>query len=145
MARFRDEDDDYAPPPRRTGGNGLVIGILVGVGAVLLLGVAACAGVFFIGMRGVQQVADEAEARQEKARQAKEAALPTREQFESKWLGKNKNDVLAGLGKPKSTDKSGGREFWEYLGLTRDAVTGKTDLDTTLWFTEDGKVSRITH
>jgi hypothetical protein len=75
---------------------------------------------------------------------AQEKSLPTREEFEAKVIGKTKEQVLAALGKPEGNNQVGGAT-WTYKGLTRDAVTGKGDDHTTLWFDDAGRVSRVTH
>jgi hypothetical protein len=75
---------------------------------------------------------------------AQETSLPTREEFAAKMIGKTKEQVLAALGKPE-TDNQFGNRSWTYRGLTRDAITGKGDYHTTLWFDDAGKVSRVTH
>jgi len=51
----------------------------------------------------------------------------TRDEFKALVLGKSRNEVIALLGKPKSTQQSGELELWDYLGRTTDPVTGKTD------------------
>lgn len=70
------------------------------------------------------------------------ATVYLRADLEQKLAGKTKDEVIALLGKPEST--SGGEEdSWQYKGITRDPVTGKTDSLTWVWFDRAGKVTRL--
>lgn len=141
--RDRSEDDD-SDRPRPTTGSNTVLVVLAAVGVVCFVLIVGCGGFLWFGMRGIKEVAEDEKAAAE-ARDAKAAELPTREQFDAKWVGKTKDEVLAGLGKPDATNKAGPSDFWMYRNRTRDAATGKVYFDTTLWFDDHGRVERVTH
>jgi len=67
----------------------------------------------------------------------------TRDEFKALVEGKTRNEVIALLGKPKSTQQSGELEVWDYPGRTTDPVTGKTDHLATVEF-EGDRVANVT-
>ncbi len=67
----------------------------------------------------------------------------TRDEFRSLVVGKDREEVLGLLGKPRSTQESGPLEFWDYPGRTTDPTTGKTDQGVQVEF-ENGTVSGVT-
>jgi hypothetical protein len=165
-------DGEYEPRPKRSGGNGTVIMVIAIVGGLVLVPLVAvllvvlgCCGFFGLGVHNAQQAAVQQAKEMERQAKEKEKALLTREQFEAKWIGKDKNEVLAGLGKPGNTGRAGktknevpaergkpsstgivgGEEYWDYYSHTRDAISGQVDFMTRLWFDDAGKVSRVTH
>ena len=61
----------------------------------------------------------------------------TRDEFKQLVVGKSRDEVIALLGKPKTTQQVGGVDFWEYPGRTTDPVTGKTDHNAQVEFDGD--------
>jgi predicted exporter len=122
MSRRR-PDDDHDDRPRKRGGNGLLIGLLVGGGLIVLLAVGGCVGLLYLASKGAKE--------QEKVEAAQAKALPTREEFRAAWMGKTSDELTVAFGKPEYTTENGRVTTWVYGGLTgskhlaRDPVTGK--------------------
>jgi hypothetical protein len=135
-------EDDYEWP-HTPGDRAAAIVILVIVGGLLLVTVVGCVGFFWLGARGVQRAADEQAARNA-AERAKEAALPTRAEFEKSVIGKSKDEVIARLGRPSSTTGAA-NDSWTYLKQTRDLVAGKVDDIVWIWFNEQGVAVRVSY
>src|SRR5262249_32371394 len=92
---------DFGRPPTPRARPAALL-VLASVGGWLIVTGAGCVGFFWLGARGVHRAADEQAARNAAAR-AKEAALPTRAEFEKSVIGKSKDDVMARLGRPSAT------------------------------------------
>ncbi len=109
-----------------------VLTLAIGLPSV---GLAALCGV---GAMWLAKSPPQAQASQTKAK------LPTRDEFRAKWIGKTKNEVLAGLGKPTRTIEVEGRQIWYYGPMAYDPISGKTDSSVSISFPIDGdKVTRI--
>jgi len=54
--------------------------------------------------------------------------LMTRDEFTRSVMGKSADEVIAAVGKPDRTSKSGTSETWFYDEKTTDSVTGKVDI-----------------
>lgn len=59
--------------------------------------------------------------------------MMTREEFKAAVTGKTPEEVIALVGKPKSTTADRTGETWFYEGVTIDPVTGKNDFTTVVF------------
>jgi outer membrane protein assembly factor BamE (lipoprotein component of BamABCDE complex) len=150
---FEDEDDaGYLPPPPppprpRQGSNPTVI-ILVVLGAVALVGLIVCGGMFawLVGGRGVDAPANQPapEARVIEPAVGKDGTIRqqifTRDKFKQLVMGKTPEEVIAAVGRPNATDDrpDGSPETWYYYGRVTNPATGKADSGKVEF--ENGKV-----
>jgi outer membrane protein assembly factor BamE (lipoprotein component of BamABCDE complex) len=68
--------------------------------------------------------------------------VPTREEFRAKVMGKTPDEVITAVGKPDSTQESGGNQNWYYEKRSRDPITGNVDRSAQVVF-EGGRVVRV--
>lgn len=87
--------------------------------------------------------------RVEKQQKAAVEQLPTRDEFQAKWVGRTRDEVLAAFGKPESTDEYQGRQTWHYgevagdQAYARDPIADKPIRFVRLEFDRDGKVVKV--
>lgn len=83
---------------------------------VLVLGGMALVGVAVVAVCGGLLYLDNQKIAREKEEKAALVALPTRDEFRAKWMGKTKEEVLAELGQPAwTTDTQGSQNIiWNY-------------------------------
>lgn len=128
MPRYRDE------PPKKSN-TGLIVALVAGIPILFcVVGVAGVVGLRYFGKKEPTKA------------EAKE--LPTRDEFRATWMGKTKDEVLAGLGKPDNTaetDYGRLKETWHYNKpiYARDPVTGKPELAIHIRFDSRGIVGEI--
>lgn len=68
-------------------------------------------------------------------------ATLSRDQFTRLVYGKNKQEVIAAVGKPDETSETAGIPHWTYSYRTYDAVTGKADYRVYLTFGDGASVT----
>ena len=140
-SRSRDRYEDDETPRHSPGTQNTAIVVLAIIGIVLFFVVVGVGTFLALGARGVQQAAEEEQAR-EVERQAKEKSLPTRDEFRAKVMGKTTDEVTDLVGKPDSVAASGGAATWTYRNVSRDPVTGKTDGPVSVHF-RNGRVEKV--
>lgn len=67
-----------------------------------------------------------------------------REEFRKAITGKTPDEVIKAVGKPDSTQDSGGGSTWYYNKATKDPVTDKVDYSAQVVF-EGGRVSQVNY
>ncbi len=103
----------------------LYIGLAIGGGVVVLCVMVAC-GVGIMWMAG---------------KGANGGPTPTRDELQTRLIGKTPGEVKAILGTPSDTRGTGDDQTWYYSNVARDPVTGKIDPTTFVRF-ESGRVVR---
>ncbi len=69
--------------------------------------------------------------------------IPTRDEFRSRWMGKSKQEILNGLGKPTRTYSArSDSDSWIYRSIARDPISGKIE-DPTIKFSTAGFVVEV--
>ena len=111
----------------------LLIGLIVG-GAAAIIFAIACAVVGVVVFANRTTTTESASA---------PTGPITREEFRAKYIGKTKAEIFAALGKPDLTFDSPPKECWHYRNITRDAISGKVDAVTDLYFDRDGRVASV--
>jgi hypothetical protein len=143
MPRHDDwQDDDRDVPPRRSNSSTWII-VLVVVGVLALIPCLA-----IVGMALLWSTAESDRSRPaavEEAKKIDKKAVYTREEFETAFVGRMGHEVVEVLGQPASKDAILGDQCWRYRGVTIDPETGRPDASTTLWFGDDGKVTRVSY
>lgn len=71
------------------------------------------------------------------------AKLTPRAEFKAQLVGKDREEVKALLGPPRSTKPFKGTDAWAYDGLTFDPESGKPDRSVTLWFRKSDRVDDV--
>lgn len=66
-----------------------------------------------------------------------------RDDFERQMRGRHRTDVCSEFGAPSTTQRIGGRDYWYYSGITRDAMTGRVDSSVQVVFDDYGAVSSV--
>jgi len=128
--RFDEDDDrdDFPPPQPRPSSNPTVI-ILAVLGAVALLGLAVCVGLFvWMGARvAAPPVANEPAVIHPAEGKEGINRIYMRDEFRQLVMGKSEQEVTEELGKPNVADEAGDSKLWIYRDRTTDPATGKTD------------------
>lgn len=65
-----------------------------------------------------------------------------RSTFKEAIFLKTKDEVIAAVGRPDTTQQSGQTEYWNYHEATRDVVTGNIDRSAQVVI-EDGRVKAV--
>jgi outer membrane protein assembly factor BamE (lipoprotein component of BamABCDE complex) len=134
----RDEydDEDEIKSPRgdlKRGG--------VPPGVWVLLGVAGVGAVMLFGALALT-AGRQAETRPTQTEPANK--LYTRDEFRKLLVGKTADEVLQAVGKPDSTSETALGAYWYYRHKTTDPVTGQTDANAQVCFS-NGQVVRINY
>lgn len=142
MSRRDWEDDRRDGPPRRSSNSTVIV-------ALVVLGVLALVPCLAIGAFAVLWTTAESDrsrpAPVEETKKPEKKKIYTRAEFESAFVGRMGHEVIDTIGQPVSKDAILGDQCWRYRGVTIDPVTGKPDSSTTLWFGDDGRVSRVSY
>ncbi len=96
----------------------LIAGVLLGVGIAVWGGIVSLAG------KAVNTVTNAP---------AKKPTM-TREELRPAIIGKTEDEVTAVLGKPRTTSVVNGSGTWRYNNICYDAITGKSDKETSVVF-----------
>ncbi len=132
----RDDDRDGPDPRRSTGGNPVLLILLLVGGLFAVLALVAVVGMGFLFMARsaemehaeMRMVMEEQRAIAESENRAVSASrIYTREGFKSVVTGKTEQEVEDTLGKPTRIVQDGPTSHWEYEKRTFEATTGTTD------------------
>lgn len=77
-------------------------------------------------------------------RTTEEKRVYLRDTFRHLVYMKSQEEVLKAVGKPDTTQETGGMVIWYYKGITKDPITEKIDYHVQLVF-ESGKVLRVNY
>lgn len=130
---YDDDEDDRGRRPAKRGGVPPGVWVLLGVGgvgAVMLFGALALTAGRAVETRPTQT---------EPANK-----LYTRDEFRKLLVGKTADEVLQAVGKPDSTSETALGAYWYYRHKTTDPVTGQTDANAQVCFS-NGQVVRINY
>ena len=130
---YDDDEDDRGRRPAKRGGVPPGVWVLLGVGgvgAVMLFGALALTAGRAVETRPTQT---------EPANK-----LYTRDEVRKLLVGKTADEVLQAVGKPDSTSETALGAYWYYRHKTTDPVTGQTDANAQVCFS-NGQVVRINY
>lgn len=131
---YDDDEDDRRPVKRGGLPPALVVLLAVGGGCVFLA-VAVGVGALMLAGRTVETRPTQTEPANK---------LYTRDEFRKLLVGKTADEVLQAVGKPDSTSETALGAYWYYRHKTTDPVTGQTDANAQVCFS-NGQVVRINY
>lgn len=146
---FEDEDDHFGdlPPPRPRQGTNPTVVILIVLGAIALLGLAVCGGLFgWMGMRAEsppQPAVFDAATIQPAGAKEGTRRVYSADEFGQLLRGKTPEEVIAAVGRPDTAwnNPDGTPHKWEYRNCIHKPSTGT--VTTGVVFFNNGKAWMI--